>query len=125
MWCPDCVSGEVVHENQLLAARGMVWGKKTRGSFLYATGVSLLGFVHKGSSLCLCSFLLSQGQTVGGGVWELRKMLAMLFLHSDPPHLFFFLDTRALIIYFIFYNCSDLNCLHLSCPNLLINYRKV
>lgn len=39
--------------------------------------------------------------------------------------LFFSLDSRALIIYFIFYYSSGLNRLHLRCLNLLIFYKKV
>ena len=30
MWCPDCVSGEVVHEKQLLASMGYGVGKEDK-----------------------------------------------------------------------------------------------
>ena len=99
-------------------AWGMVWGKKTRGSVLCASGVSLLGFVHQWVLFLPVLFF----PFTGTNCWGRRCWLC--FLHSIPPHLFF-LDSRALIICFIFYNCSEFNCLHLSCLNLLISYNKV
>lgn len=83
-----------------------------------------MGFVDRGGPLCACVFFLIHREA-GGGEWlGAGEMLAVLLLYSNPCSLFFSLDSRALIIYFIFFNCSDLNCLHLSCLNLLIGCRK-
>lgn len=95
-------------------------------------------FVHQGSPhgawyargllLCLGSFsfpLSQERQTARGWVLGAGEMLAVLFLLCNRHRLFFFLGSRALIICFIFYHSFNSNCLHLSCLNLLIGYRKV
>jgi hypothetical protein len=82
----------------------------------------------KGSSLCLAFFLIHTEANCWGrvAVGGRGKASELPFYSNCHRHcLFFSLSSRALIIYFIFYNCSDLNCLHLRCLNLLIIYRKV
>lgn len=79
-------------------------------------GVFTLGFVDSEHFFVSVSLSVLLGE-VG---WELGRLL----LYSNISF-FFSLGSRALTISFIFYNCSDLNCLHLSCFNLLMFCRKV
>lgn len=124
VWCLGCMSAEVVQEKQLLADTGcsMVNGDKGMSS-LCIRGLHTGLCVPRGP-LCACA-LSQERQTAGGGMLGAGEMLSVLSLHSNPCCLFFSLGSRALIIYFIFYNCSHLNCIHLHCLNLLIGYRKV
>lgn len=109
---PDCVCEEpgCTWEPALRRIKGKI------RVLLCIEGFFTLGFVDSGHFFVSVSLSILLGE-VG---WELGRLLLYSYVS-----LFFSLGSRALTIYFMFYNGSDLNCLHLRCFNLLIFCRKV
>lgn len=109
---------QTVYVKSLAVHESQHWGgsrEKIR-VLLCIEGFFTLGFVDSGHFFVSVSLSILLGE-VG---WELGRLLLYSYVS-----LFFSLGSRALTIYFMFYNCSDLNCLLLSCFNLLIFCRKV
>lgn len=104
MWCPDCVSGEIVHENQLLAGIGYGVGEEDKGkSSLCIRGLPA-GLCTPRDPLCACSlFFFHRGKLMGeeyGGEGDAGCAVSPFYPSppillprlKSPNHLFYILQ---------------------------------